>query len=185
MRWMTRFRSRLAVAGFLRCSWLAGRLRHARRAFRPPRIAEARHRGRLSAAASAGSIWARPCRRRGGGRSQPGIAVTNAHNANLVDPKSVIGDGDRLRPAVLPRPPRRRRRPPPRPWWAKRSPPMARALDGELRLAHGVVRQIAMTPAMHRACLFHFRRQCRAGLFRRPGDGCRGQADRHHLRLQG
>ena len=102
----------------------------------------------------------------------PGIAVTNAHNANLVDPKSVIGEATRLRSAVLPhRPQRRRRRPP------------SRSI-GEAVTAYGQGGMASCASPMawcarssrlcrlHRAGLFHLCRQCRPGLFRRPGAGC-------------
>jgi S1-C subfamily serine protease len=87
---------------------------------------------------------------------RPGIAVTNAHNANLLDPKSVIGTATQsdlmfFRPATG-------------------SPPTATAppkldeavmaygqdTDGRLRLAHGVVRQIVMVPGYQASPYFIF-----------------------------
>ena len=73
----------------------------------------------------------------------PGIAVTNAHNANLLDPKSVIGtrqDYDLLffRTARTAMP-------------QTAAPVIGRGVtaygqggDGELRVAHGVVQEIKM-----------------------------------------
>ncbi len=86
---------------------------------------------------------------------QPGIAVTNAHNANLVDPKSVIGtatlsDLMYFRAGSVP-------------------PPVTAApvvgvsvtaygedLDGQLRIAHGEVVQIVMTPGYATSPYFIF-----------------------------
>ena len=45
----------------------------------------------------------------------------------------------------------------------------------ELRIAHGVVREIRHVPRLYRAGLFHLCRQCRAGLLRRPGAGRAGR----------
>jgi S1-C subfamily serine protease len=86
---------------------------------------------------------------------RPGIAVTNAHNANLLDPKSVIGaasQSDLLFFRVV-------RGVPP----ATAAPVAGEAvtafgqdLDKKLRVAHGVVRQIVMTQGYDASPYFIF-----------------------------
>jgi hypothetical protein len=85
----------------------------------------------------------------------PGIAVTNAHNANLIDPKAVIGqvgDYDLLyfRTARSAAP-------------ATAEPVIGSAVtaygadtDGRLRIAHGVVRAITGCPGCKEAAYFTF-----------------------------
>jgi S1-C subfamily serine protease len=86
---------------------------------------------------------------------QPGIAVTNAHNANLVDSKRVIGVGTQsdllFFHADGGSPP------------ATAAPVVGEAvtaygqdLDHKLRLAHGVVRQIVMVPGYSTSPYFIF-----------------------------
>jgi S1-C subfamily serine protease len=86
---------------------------------------------------------------------QPGIAVTNAHNANLVDPQNVIGtatlsDLMYFRAGSVPPP-------------ATAVPVVATSvtaygedLDGQLRIAHGKVVEIAMTPGYATSPYFIF-----------------------------
>ena len=75
----------------------------------------------------------------------PGVAATNAHNANLVDPKSVIGTatasdlmfyraGQAAPPATA------------APVAGEDVIAYGQATDGSLRLAHGTVRQIVTIP---------------------------------------
>ena len=86
---------------------------------------------------------------------QPGVAVTNAHNANLLDPDSVIGtatlsDLMYFRAGSVPPP-------------ATAMPVVGAAVtaygedvDGELRIAHGKVVEIAMTPGYAASPYFIF-----------------------------
>ena len=86
---------------------------------------------------------------------QPGIAVTNAHNANLVDPQNVIGtatlsDLMYFRAGSVPPP-------------ATAMPVVGAAVtaygedvDGELRIAHGKVVEIAVTPGYAASPYFIF-----------------------------
>jgi Trypsin-like peptidase domain len=85
----------------------------------------------------------------------PGIAVTNAHNANLLDPKSVIGVATKsdlmffhaaggLPPATA------------APQAGEAVTAYGQDLDGRLRLAHGVVRQIVKTPGYDASPYFIF-----------------------------
>jgi S1-C subfamily serine protease len=85
----------------------------------------------------------------------PGVAVTNAHNANLVDPGTVIGTASLsdlmyFRAASVPPP-------------ATAVPVVGTAvtaygedLDGRLRIAHGTVTQITMTPGYTTSPYFIF-----------------------------
>ena len=96
------------------------------------------------------------------------------HNANLLDPKSVIGarrDYDLLffRTAQQRRAADRRAR------HRRGVTAYGQGADRELRVAHGMVRAIKHCAGLHRAGLFHLCRQCRSGLFRRPGAGCAGR----------
>jgi hypothetical protein len=86
---------------------------------------------------------------------QPGIAVTNAHNANLVDPENVIGtatlsDLMYFRAGAVPPP-------------ATGAPVVGGAVtaygedvDGDLRIAHGKVVEITMTPGYATSPYFIF-----------------------------
>ena len=86
---------------------------------------------------------------------QPGIAVTNAHNANLVAPENVIGtatlsDLMYFRAGSVPPP-------------ATAAPVIGAAviaygedLDGQLRIAHGKVVEITMTPGYATSPYFIF-----------------------------
>ena len=82
---------------------------------------------------------------------QPGIAVTNAHNANLVDPENVIGtatlsDLMYFRAGSVPPP-------------ATAAPVVGaygEDLDGRLRIAHGKVVEITMTPGYATSPYFIF-----------------------------
>jgi len=86
---------------------------------------------------------------------QPGVAVTNAHNANLLDPDSVIGtatlsDLMYFRAGSVPPP-------------ATAMPVVGAAVtaygedvDGELRIAHGKVVEIAVTPGYAASPYFIF-----------------------------
>jgi hypothetical protein len=86
---------------------------------------------------------------------QPGIAVTNAHNANLVDPEDVIGtatlsDLMYFRAGAVPPP-------------ATAAPVVGAAvtaygedLEGQLRIAHGKVVEITMTPGYATSPYFIF-----------------------------
>ena len=72
----------------------------------------------------------------------PGIAVTNAHNANLLDPKSVMGtrqDYDLL----FFRTPKSAMPQTAEPVIGQGVTAYGQGADGELRIAHGVVREIA------------------------------------------
>jgi hypothetical protein len=150
MKWMTRFLSRLAVPllalGLAACATPSG---VATPAISQPGIAAAYlplsghvHLGLDPAAAAAMMV-------------QPGIAVTNAHNANLVDAKRVIGRGTQSDLLFF----HANGGPPP----ATSAPVMGEAvtaygqdLDGKLRLAHGVVRQIVMVPGYSTSPYFIF-----------------------------
>ena len=86
---------------------------------------------------------------------EPGIAVTNAHNANLIDPKNVIGvaiqsdlmffrAGGATPPLTA------------APVGGEAITAYGQDLDGKLRLAHGVVSQIARTPGYDASPYFIF-----------------------------
>jgi hypothetical protein len=150
MKWMTKSPSRLAVSLLVLC--LAGCATPsgvATRAISQPGIAAAYlplsgrvHLGLDPAAGAAMMI-------------QPGIAVTNAHNANLVDPKSVIGTATQSDLLFFhanggPGP-------------ATAAPVKGEAVtaygqdtDGRLRLANGVVRQIVMVQGYSTSPYFIF-----------------------------
>lgn len=69
----------------------------------------------------------------------PGVAVTNAHNANIVDPKTVIGrsaDYDLMFFRTHKGPPLRRAAP----WVGEKVIAYGQGVDGELRMAAGTVR---------------------------------------------
>jgi hypothetical protein len=150
MKWMTRFRSRLAVPflvlGLAGCATPSG---VATPAIAQPGIAAAYlplsghvHLGLDRAAGAAMMV-------------RPGIAVTNAHNANLLDPKSVIGTATQSDLMFF---------------HAKGGPPPATAAPvvgevvtaygqdtgGKLRLAHGVIRQIVMVQGYSTSPYFIF-----------------------------
>jgi hypothetical protein len=86
---------------------------------------------------------------------QPGIAVTNAHNANLVDPENVIGTATLsdlmfFHAGAVPPP-------------ATATPVVGAAVtaygedvDGNLRIAHGKVAEITMTPGYATSPYFIF-----------------------------
>jgi hypothetical protein len=86
---------------------------------------------------------------------EPGIAVTNAHNANLLDAKSVIGiatqsdllffhAGGNLPPATA------------APVTGEAVTAYGQDLDGKLREAHGVVSEIVKTPGYDASPYFIF-----------------------------
>jgi hypothetical protein len=86
---------------------------------------------------------------------RPGIAVTNAHNANLIDPRSVIGtagqsdlmffhaDGGAPPPSAIP-------------VVGEAVTAYGQDTDGKLRLAHGTVRQIVMVAGYDSSPYFIF-----------------------------
>jgi hypothetical protein len=85
----------------------------------------------------------------------PGIAVTNAHNSNLVDARSVIGTASqsdlmffRTSRTAVPA------TAPPREGEAVIA--YGQDTDGKLRLAQGVIRQIVMTPGYNSSPYFIF-----------------------------
>jgi hypothetical protein len=85
----------------------------------------------------------------------PGIAVTNAHNANLLEPKSVIGvrqDYDLLffRTAKSAAPPTAA------PVIGQSVTAYGQGGDRELRVAHGVVREIKQCPGCTASAYFVF-----------------------------
>ena len=85
----------------------------------------------------------------------PGIAVTNAHNANLVEPKSVIGvrqDYDLL----FFRTPRSAAPPTAAPVIGQSVTAYGQGGDRELRVAHGVVREIKQCPGCTASAYFVF-----------------------------
>ena len=86
---------------------------------------------------------------------QPGIAVTNAHNANLVDPENVIGtatlsDLMYFRAASVPPPPTAL------PVVGAAVTAYGEDVDGDLRIAHGKVVEITMTPGYATSPYFIF-----------------------------
>jgi hypothetical protein len=86
---------------------------------------------------------------------QPGIAVTNAHNANLVEPESVIGtatlsDLMYFRGPSVPPPPTAV------PVVGAAVTAYGEDVDGNLRVAHGKVVQIVMTPGFATSPYFIF-----------------------------
>jgi S1-C subfamily serine protease len=85
----------------------------------------------------------------------PGIAVTNAHNANLLDPKSVIGqarDYDLLFFRVLQNSPA----PTAAPVKGEAVSAYGQDTDENLRIAHGVVLQIVTCPGCDAPAYFTF-----------------------------
>ena len=85
----------------------------------------------------------------------PGIAVTNAHNANLVDPENVLGpatlsDLMYFRAASGPPPPTAM------PVVGAAVTAYGEDVDGELRIAHGKVVEITMTPGYATSPYFIF-----------------------------
>lgn len=85
----------------------------------------------------------------------PGIAVTNAHNANLVAPENVIGtatlsDLMYFRAASVPPPPTAL------PVVGAAVTAYGEDVDGELRIAHGKVVEITMTPGYATSPYFIF-----------------------------
>jgi hypothetical protein len=85
----------------------------------------------------------------------PGIAVTNAHNANLIDRKSVIGirrDYDML----FFRTPRSAAPPMGPPVVGESVTAYGQGSDRELRVAHGVVREIKQCPGCMAPAYFIF-----------------------------
>ena len=85
----------------------------------------------------------------------PGIAVTNAHNANLLEPKSVIGvrrDYDLL----FFRTPKRAAPPTAAPVIGQSVTAYGQGGDRELRVAHGVVREIKQCPGCTASAYFVF-----------------------------
>jgi len=85
----------------------------------------------------------------------PGIAVTNAHNANLLEPKTVIGvrrDYDLL----FFRTPKRAAPPTAAPVIGQSVTAYGQGGDRELRVAHGVVREIKQCPGCTASAYFVF-----------------------------
>jgi len=85
----------------------------------------------------------------------PGIAVTNAHNANLLEPKSVIGvrqDYDLL----FFRTPKSAAPPTAAPVIGQSVTAYGQGGDRELRVAHGVVREIKQCPGCTASAYFIF-----------------------------
>jgi len=85
----------------------------------------------------------------------PGIAVTNAHNANLLEPKSVIGvrqDYDLL----FFRTPKSAAPPTAAPVIGQSVTAYGQGGDRELRIAHGVVREIKQCPGCTASAYFVF-----------------------------
>lgn len=85
----------------------------------------------------------------------PGIAVTNAHNANLLESKSVIGvrrDYDLL----FFRTPKRAAPPTAAPVIGQSVTAYGQGGDRELRVAHGVVREIKQCPGCTASAYFVF-----------------------------
>ena len=85
----------------------------------------------------------------------PGIAVTNAHNANLLEPKSVIGvrqDYDLL----FFRTPKSAAPPTAAPVIGQSVTAYGQGGDRELRVAHGVVREIKQCPGCTASAYFVF-----------------------------
>ena len=85
----------------------------------------------------------------------PGIAVTNAHNANLLEPKSVIGvrqDYDLL----FFRTPKSAAPPTAAPVIGESVTAYGQGGDRELRIAHGVVREIKQCPGCTASAYFVF-----------------------------
>ena len=85
----------------------------------------------------------------------PGIAVTNGHNRNLVDPKTVIGEvrdydllffSDNHRPAMATGEPQ----------LGETVSAFGQGADADLRLAHGVVRAIETCPGCTAPAYFTF-----------------------------
>jgi hypothetical protein len=86
---------------------------------------------------------------------RPGVAVTNAHNANLVKPEIVIGTASQsdlmfFRAATGAPPPTAA------PVVGEAVTAFGQDLDKKLRQAHGVVRQIVMTPGYDASPYFIF-----------------------------
>ena len=86
---------------------------------------------------------------------RPGIAVTNAHNANLVDPKSVIGTAT-LSDLMFFRTGKGAAPPTAIPVAGTAVTAYGQDVSGKLRLAHGVIRQIVMTPGYDSSPYFIF-----------------------------
>jgi hypothetical protein len=85
----------------------------------------------------------------------PGIAVTNAHNANLVDARAVIGvrqDYDLL----FFRTPKRAEPETAAPLIGQSVSAYGQGGEGELRIAHGVVREIRQCPGCTAPAYFVF-----------------------------
>ena len=158
MRWMTKFRSSAAFLSLLLTACATSSGAPVARIAEPGIAASylplrARIHLGLTSADGAAVVIA------------PGIAATNAHNADLVDPKQVIGqvsDYDLLYFRT------------PGKSVAAQSEPVVgtmvtaygQGVDGELRIAHGVVRAIATCPGCLAPAYFTF-----AG---NAGPGCSG-----------
>ncbi|HWC64033.1 MAG TPA: serine protease [Rhizomicrobium sp.] len=103
----------------------------------------------------------------------PGIAVTNAHNANLVDAKSVIGTAT-LSDLLFFRTARSANPATAMPKAGETVTAYGQDLDGKLRLARGVVREIVMTPGYEASPYFIFTGDAGPGFSGGPvvdGDG--------------
>ena len=86
---------------------------------------------------------------------QPGIAVTNAHNANLLDPKSVIGSAT-LSDLMFFRGPNVPPPPTAVPVVGGFVTAYGQDTDGKLRIAHGRVTEIHITPGYTASPYFIF-----------------------------
>ena len=86
----------------------------------------------------------------------PGIAVTNAHNADLVDSRQVIGIPGRDTDLLFFRVQTRAQPPRAQPVVGEAVTAYGQGADAELRIAHGVVRQIIREPGFAVASWFIF-----------------------------
>jgi hypothetical protein len=103
----------------------------------------------------------------------PGIAVTNAHNSNLVDAGNVIGTAT-LSDLLFFRTARSASPATATPKPGEAVTAYGQDLDGKLRLAHGVVREIVMTPGYEASPYFIFAGDAGPGFSGGPvvdGDG--------------
>ncbi len=113
----------------------------------------------------------------------PGLAVTNAHNANLLDSRDVIGtrqDYDLL----FFRTPQSAMPETAAPVVGEAVTAYGQGADAELRVAHGTVREIKLCPGCNAPAYFTFAGDAGPGFSGRAGSGRGRPAGRHHLRLQ-
>lgn len=85
----------------------------------------------------------------------PGIAVTNGHNRNLVDPKAIIGE-DRDYDLLFFRSAHSAATEAAEPRIGERVSAFGQGTDGDLRLAHGVVEKIEIRPGSAAPAYFIF-----------------------------